>query len=82
MARRGVTLKELSRRLDAIGVKIASPQLSNKVGRGSFSFFFFLQCMKALEADFVRLADEPPQPPKRTEKDIKALTARLRAAIK
>jgi hypothetical protein len=31
--------------------------LSNKVGRGTFSFAFFLQCMKALGVNNVSLAE-------------------------
>ncbi|WP_459871419.1 DUF6471 domain-containing protein [Endothiovibrio diazotrophicus] len=29
--------------------------MANKINRGAFSFFFFLQCMKALGVDTVRL---------------------------
>jgi hypothetical protein len=41
--------KELSRALETVcGIDIDPKALSNKVGRGTFSFAFFLQCMKAL----------------------------------
>ncbi len=50
--------KELSRALEATcEVDIDSKALSNKVGRGTFSFAFFLQCMKALDIKNVTLRD-------------------------
>jgi hypothetical protein len=49
LARKDIGYKELSRALEAAcGVDIDPKALSNKVGRGTFSFAFFLQCMKAL----------------------------------
>jgi len=57
MERTGVSFKELSRRLEPIGVAQQSPQLSNKVNRGTFSHTFFLQCMKALNVEVIRLFD-------------------------
>ncbi|MBK6569636.1 MAG: hypothetical protein IPI09_04235 [Burkholderiales bacterium] len=62
-------------------INISSPQLFNKVGRGTFQFFF-LQRMKALDANFVRLSDEPVQRPKASEAGIKTIAARLRATLK
>jgi hypothetical protein len=61
MERTGVSFKELSRRLEPIGVNLQSQQLSNKVNRGTFSFTFFLQCMKALNVEVIRLFDSALQ---------------------
>ena len=82
MQRRGATFKELSRRLELLGVEIASPQLSNNVNRGAFSLVFFLQCMRALEVDVIRLSDERELPKKKPKTGLKAIEARLRASIK
>lgn len=57
MERQGLAFKELSRRLERLGVSLPGPQLSNKINRGSFSCAFFLQCMRALDVDVIRLFD-------------------------
>lgn len=50
--------RPLSRTLQTVcGVDIDPKALSNKVGRGTFSFAFFLQCMKALGVKNVSLVD-------------------------
>lgn len=51
MARQNISYKELSRRLETIGVIEKEKQLMNKVARGKFSFVFFLQCMYAMDVD-------------------------------
>jgi hypothetical protein len=58
LARKDIGYKELSRALETVcGVDIDSKALANKVGRGTFSFAFFLQCMKALGVNTIRLQD-------------------------
>ena len=57
--RKYVSFKDLSRALAAIGIDEDHKALSNKITRGTFSFAFFLQCMRALNEDVVRLWDEP-----------------------
>ncbi|MBC7500578.1 MAG: hypothetical protein H7315_08775 [Herminiimonas sp.] len=57
LARRGVSYKALSRALESIGVEESAKVLSNKIGRGTFGFDFFLQCMRVLDIDVVRLKD-------------------------
>lgn len=58
LARKDIGYKELSRALQTVcGVDIDPKALSNKVGRGTFSFAFFLQCMKALGVNNVSLVD-------------------------
>lgn len=57
LARAGVSYKELSRRLEALGVDETHMNLSNKVARGRFSFEFFLKCMRALNVRSVELSE-------------------------
>lgn len=58
LARKDIGYKELSRALKSVcGVDIDSKALANKVGRGTFSFSFFLQCMRALGVDTVRVIE-------------------------
>ena len=46
-ARAGIGYDELIRRLAEIGVEESYKGLSAKINRGTFSFVFFAQCMKA-----------------------------------
>ena len=55
LARSGADYKELVQRLEAIGVHETYQSIANKLNRGTFPFYFFLQCMKALGIDTVRL---------------------------
>lgn len=56
LAKKDIGYKELSRALEtACGVDIEPKALSNKVGRGTFTFVFFLQCMYALGVDTIKL---------------------------
>ena len=52
-----MTYKLLSRALLKVGVDEEPKALANKIARGTFSFSFFLQCMRALDIDVVRLRD-------------------------
>lgn len=54
---KGVTYKGLSKALLSVGVDEQPKALANKIARGTFSFSFFLQCMRALDIDVVRLRD-------------------------
>lgn len=51
----GVSYDELVVRLAQIGVEDTYKGVANKITRGRFTFAFFLQCMKALNKDEVRL---------------------------
>jgi len=55
LARSGVDYRELVERLKAAGVEETYQSVANKINRGTFPFYFFLQCMKALGVDTVRL---------------------------
>lgn len=56
IARRGVTYDRLAKRLNAIGINETTRSIANKMSRGTFSFVFFLQCMKALGAQSVTIS--------------------------
>ncbi|MEM6413062.1 MAG: DUF6471 domain-containing protein [Pseudomonadota bacterium] len=55
MARRNLNYDDLAEKLAAIGVEDSAKNLSNKIGRGSFSGAFFLQCLGALDVKELRL---------------------------
>lgn len=57
LARRGVSYRVLVTRLESIGVVDTEGAISNKISRGKFSFAFFLQCMRALGVETVRVAE-------------------------
>jgi hypothetical protein len=57
MARAGVGYEELISRLQEFGIHESYKGIANKINRGAFSFAFFMQCMKALGRDTVRLED-------------------------
>jgi hypothetical protein len=48
LARTGIGYDDLCERLKVIGIEESYKGLANKINRGSFSFAFFLQCMKAI----------------------------------
>ena len=49
IARKGVTYEKLVEKLKAIGVDESVSGIKGKIHRGTFSFIFVLQIMKALE---------------------------------
>ena len=55
LARSGIGYEELIRRLEEIGVHESYTGLAAKINRGTFSFAFFMQCMRALELKTIRL---------------------------
>jgi len=58
LARRGVSHKRLSQLLSVIGVDETPSAITNKMSRGTFSFAFFLQCMKALGRTHIEVSLE------------------------
>ncbi|WP_429253664.1 DUF6471 domain-containing protein [Paraburkholderia sp. GAS333] len=48
LVRHGVSYRQLAVMLAGIGVIETERSIANKLSRGSFSFAFYLQCMKAL----------------------------------
>ena len=51
----GVSYAALAERLAAFGITDNELNLRNKVGRGRFTAVFFMQCMKALGADRIKM---------------------------
>lgn len=48
LARQDISYKRLSRLLEQIGIDETPSAITNKMSRGTFTFAFFLQCMKAI----------------------------------
>ena len=57
MKRRNMTYEQLSAKLAEIGVQDTAQNLRTKVSRGGFSAVFFVQCLRAMGCQTVRLAD-------------------------
>ena len=55
IALKDIGFKELSRALEAEGVHVDAKVFATKISRGTFSIAFFLQCMRALEIDTIRI---------------------------
>lgn len=53
IVRRGMTYERIAKRMRDMGIEETSSSIANKMSRGTFSFVFFLQCMRALGADNV-----------------------------
>jgi hypothetical protein len=48
LARQGITYRQLANAMTQIGVAETERSIASKLSRGSFSFAFYLQCMRAL----------------------------------
>ena len=71
LARKGVTYQRLAARLYTLGVVETERSIANKMSRGTFSFIFFLQCMKAVGVKSVDVdlqEDTPPVTPLKLRK--------------
>lgn len=55
LARAGVGYEELVTRLRAMGIEESYKGIASKVNRGTFSFYFFVQCMMALNKNEIRI---------------------------
>lgn len=55
LRRAGVGYAELCQRLAIIGINESYKGVANKINRGTFSFVFFMQCMKVLDVKEFRL---------------------------
>lgn len=58
LARQNLSYGDLAKKLAAIGVKDNELNVKNKIGRGSFTFAFFLQCMEAVGCHTIHLGGE------------------------
>ena len=57
LKRRDLSYADLAEKLGAIGVKDEERNISNKIGRGSFTAVFFVQCMEAIGCRTIHLED-------------------------
>ena len=57
ITRAGVSYKILASRLGALGVEESAGSIANKIARGRFTLIFFMQCMRAIGVDVVRLGE-------------------------
>lgn len=55
LARADIGYEELTKRLAKIGVDETYKAVAAKINRGSFTFAFFVQCMKAIGVNDIRL---------------------------
>jgi DNA (cytosine-5)-methyltransferase 1 len=55
LARLGVGYEDLIQKLQGIGVEESYKGIASKINRGTFSFLFYAQCMKALGIDNIRI---------------------------
>jgi 3-mercaptopyruvate sulfurtransferase SseA len=55
MARRGITYDQLAAKLAELGIQDTAVNIRNKVARGGFSAVFFVQCLRAIGCQTVRL---------------------------
>ncbi len=55
LTRKGVDYETLVSKLKEVGVEESYNSLNIKINRGTFTFQFFLQCMKAIGVSDVRL---------------------------
>lgn len=56
---RQISYKDLAKLLEGIGVAETERSIASKISRGSFSFAFFLQCMRAIGAREVDVSGKP-----------------------
>ncbi|MEQ9489697.1 MAG: DUF6471 domain-containing protein [Alphaproteobacteria bacterium] len=57
LKRRNVSYRELSERLEAMGIHESERNINNKLSRGGFSAVFFLQCLEAAGVNNITISD-------------------------
>ena len=55
LSKRSIDYNQLSTKLASIGITESSANINSKINRGTFSFIFFLQCMKAIETNNITI---------------------------
>jgi len=58
LKRRGLSYADLAGCLKALGIEENERNLSNKIGRGTFTATFLFQCFEAIGCKTVHLGDE------------------------
>lgn len=59
LVRRGLTYQRLAERMQKLGIAETERSIANKMSRGTFSFVFALQCLKAAGLNEVTFEIEP-----------------------
>jgi len=57
LTKRGLSYEDLNKKLAAIGIDEKTVNINNKIGRGTFSAIFFVQCLRAMEVKTIQLDD-------------------------
>ncbi len=57
LARRDLTYGDLAEKLATVGIKDNERNISNKIGRGTFTAIFFVQCLEAIGVKTIHLED-------------------------
>jgi hypothetical protein len=57
LKRRGVSYKELAKRLEEMGIHETEKNINNKISRGGFTATFFVQCLIAAGCHTLHLGD-------------------------
>jgi len=57
LSRRGLNKEQLAQKLNDAGFQVTAHSVRNKINYGAFSFAFFLQCMKVIDAKNISLDD-------------------------
>ena len=55
LKRRNVSYRELAERVEAMGIHETERNINNKISRGGFTAVFFVQCLKAIGCETLRL---------------------------
>lgn len=55
LTKASIGYEELVQRLAAIGIQESYTGIAAKINRGTFSFMFFMQCMKAINKNTITL---------------------------
>lgn len=70
LGRRKVTYARLQKQLAAMGVEETERSIASKISRGTFSFAFFVQCMRAIGVQQVDISAVEPLPTVRKDKSV------------
>ncbi len=57
LKKRNLSYADLAEKLATIGIKESPRNISNKIGRGSFTAVFFIQCLESIGCETVHLGD-------------------------
>ena len=55
IARKNLSLIDVARKLEAMGISESPQNISNKINRGTFGAIFMLQILKAIDCKEIRL---------------------------